>query len=143
MSPERGETKTQTSSVTPERFARGRAIFEAAIERPPSDRRGFVDGACGDDEQLRGEVQAMLAVEEAPNGLLDGKAPSSVPEEGRFPAGTVLAGRYRILGLLGKVAWARCTGPTIILNQPVAPKFLPHGRMSEPALARFRNECAD
>src|ERR1041385_8422233 len=141
MSPERGETKTQTSSVTPERFARGRAIFEAAIERPPSDRRGFVDGACGDDEQLRGEVQAMLAVEEAPNGLLDGKAPSSVPEEGRFPAGTVLAGRYRILGLLGKGGMGEgYKAFDLILNQTVALKFLSARGFGEAALVRFRNE---
>ncbi len=33
-------------------------------------------------------------------------------EEGRFPAGTVLAGRYRVLGLTAKAAWVRSTAPT-------------------------------
>src|SRR5215468_3530149 len=141
MSPEPRETKTQTGSVTPERFAKVRAIFEAAIERPASDRRGFVDGACGADEELRREVQAMLVAEGIADPLLDGKPPSSAPEEGRFPAGTVLAGRYRILGLLGKGGMGEVYKAfDLILNQIVALKFLSPRHIGEAALVRFRNE---
>ncbi len=66
---------------------------------------------------------------------------SSTIEEGRFPAGTVLAGRYRILGLLGRGGMGEVyRAYDLILNQAVALKFLPQAQMSEPALARFRNE---
>jgi hypothetical protein len=36
-----------------------RAVFEAGLERPATDRRGFVDGACGGDEGVRREVERM------------------------------------------------------------------------------------
>ena len=56
----------------------------------------------------------MLETEGIADPILDRHTPvpSSGPDEGRFPAGTILAGRYRILGLLGAAAWARSTAPT-------------------------------
>src|SRR5215469_2955364 len=68
---------------------------------------------------------------------------SSTPnfEEGRFPAGTVLAARYRILGLLGRGGMGEVyRAYDLILNQVVALKFLAGARIGEAALARFRNE---
>jgi Protein kinase domain len=62
-------------------------------------------------------------------------------EEGRFPAGTVLAGRYRVLGLIGHGGMGEVyRAYDLILNQAVALKFLGRGNMDEAALARFRNE---
>src|SRR5687767_15940828 len=59
----------------------------------------------------------------------------------RFPAGTVLAGRYRILGLLGRGGMGEVyRAHDLILDQMVALKFLPRANVSEAALARFRNE---
>ena len=55
MTPEPRETATQ--SVTPERFAQVRAIFEAAIERPAAERRAFAAGACAGDSALLREVE--------------------------------------------------------------------------------------
>jgi len=71
------------------------------------------------------------------------QAPSSSSgiEEGRFPAGTVLAGRYRVLGLLGRGGMGEVyRAYDQILNQAVALKFLAGTRLDEAALARFRNE---
>ena len=57
-------------------------------------------------------------------------------------AGTILAGRYRIVGLLGRGGMGevyRCDDLT--LGQPVALKFLPASAAADPAaLARFHNE---
>jgi hypothetical protein len=63
-------------------------------------------------------------------------------EEGRFPAGTTLAGRYRILGLLGRGGMGEVyRALDLILSQPVALKFLTQAaHTGEAALARFRNE---
>jgi serine/threonine protein kinase len=70
----------------------------------------------------------------------DGSSSSSA-EEGRFPAGTVLAGRYKILGLIGRGGMGEVyRAYDLILNQAVALKFLVEGNVSEAALARFRNE---
>jgi hypothetical protein len=66
---------------------------------------------------------------------------SSSLEEGRFPAGTVLAGRYRILGLLGHGGMGDVyRAYDQILDQAVALKFLAAPQLGEAALARFRNE---
>ena len=84
----------------------------------------------------------MLAADGQPDRLLDDTRPSSsAPEEGRFPAGTVFAGRYRILGLLGPGGMGEVyRALDLILNQTVALKFLAPAHVSEAALVRFRNE---
>src|SRR5580658_8541319 len=66
---------------------------------------------------------------------------TSSAEEGRFPAGTVLAARYRVLGLIGQGGMGEVyRAYDLILNQAVALKFLGQASMSEAALVRFRNE---
>src|SRR5438128_1866015 len=66
---------------------------------------------------------------------------SGSAEEGRFPAGTVLAGRYRVMGLLGQGGMGEVyRAQDQILNQSVALKFLSNAYMDEAALVRFRNE---
>ena len=99
--PDERDTVTSGGSLTPERFARVRRVFEAALGRPPSERGAYLEGACGGDRTLLEEIEGMLIAEAKHGALLDGAMPqSSAPEEGRLPAGTILAGRYRILGLL-------------------------------------------
>jgi len=66
---------------------------------------------------------------------------SASDEDGRFPVGTVLAGRYRVLGLLGRGGMGEVyKANDLILNQTVALKFLVAARINEAALGRFRNE---
>lgn len=61
---------------------------------------------------------------------------------GRFAPGTVLDGRYRIIGLLGKGGMGEVyRADDLRLGQPVALKFLPDALRSEPVrLAQFHNE---
>jgi hypothetical protein len=68
--------------------------------------------------------------------------PSSYSEEGRFPAGTVLAERYRILGLIGQGGMGEVyRASDLKLGQPVALKFLPQATAKNPQLlARFHAE---
>ena len=63
-------------------------------------------------------------------------------DEGRFVPGTLLAGRYRILGLLGKGGMGEVyRANDLRLGQTVALKFLPETMAANPAmLARFYNE---
>lgn len=78
-----------------------------------------------------------------------GRTTSSLPssdslffDPGRFTAGTVVAGRYRIVGLLGRGGMGEVyRADNLTLSQPVALKFLPKELASNPKwLARFHNE---
>jgi predicted Ser/Thr protein kinase len=67
---------------------------------------------------------------------------SSVVEEGRFAPGTLLGGRYRIIGLLGRGGMGEVYRATdLMLGQPVALKFLPEEARQNPRLLeRFHGE---
>ena len=75
-----------------------------------------------------------------------GSAPASISsttvDEGRFLPGTMLAGRYRVAGLLGRGGMGEVYRATdLTLGQTVALKFLPESlARDDRALARFYNE---
>jgi eukaryotic-like serine/threonine-protein kinase len=87
---------------------------------------------------------AVLAADATETVAMRAKPPStsiSSAEDGRFPADTTLAGRYRILGMLGRGGMGEVyKAHDLILNQAVALKFLNPGHVSEAAQVRFRNE---
>jgi len=67
---------------------------------------------------------------------------SSAPDDGRFVPGTLVAGRYRIVSLLGRGGMGEVYRATdLTLSQPVALKFLPDsGADHQRALERFHSE---
>jgi len=67
---------------------------------------------------------------------------SHTRSQGRFPPGTLLGGRYRVVDMLGKGGMGEVyRADDLSLDQPVALKFLPEAlALNEDAIARFRNE---
>jgi serine/threonine-protein kinase len=69
-------------------------------------------------------------------------SPSASPAPKRFAPGSIIAGRYRLVALLGKGGMGEVyRADDLTLDHPVALKFLPEGAASSPAsLAQFHNE---
>jgi eukaryotic-like serine/threonine-protein kinase len=131
--------------MTPERWQQASRIFEAALEREPDARETFLVHACGDDQELRHEVESLLSNEGA-SALIDSSiwdlADDLLPSDlGLAPGAQV--GPYRIEGVLGEggmgqVYRARDTR----LNRDVALKVLPDVFTDDPKrLALFTREA--
>jgi serine/threonine protein kinase len=53
--------KFREAAVTPERWAQIRQTFEGALERPEKDRAAYLRITCAGDDELRREVESLLA----------------------------------------------------------------------------------
>jgi serine/threonine-protein kinase len=80
--------------MTPDRWRRVNELFQSALARGIGLREAFLDEACGDDADLRGEVASLLAAHGAAGTFLARPAAESHLEGKRL-------GPYEIAGLLG------------------------------------------
>ena len=131
-------------------WARVKAVFLDALERPDSERAAFVRDACAGDPRLRDEVQALLESEAAAERLwetpaahlMSQDAASGVPlARPRLQPGTRL-GSYEIgdfiaAGGMGEVYRARHT----LLGRDVAIKTLVGATSDEAARRRLIREA--
>ena len=88
--------------MTPERWEKVDVIFQEAIELPPVQREDFVLQTCGGDDELRAEVQSLLAHEVEDSFLkvpIQGAA-RSLTRDADARAGQRI-GVYRINRLIG------------------------------------------
>jgi serine/threonine protein kinase len=127
---------------------RVRDVFLAATDRPAAERPAYLAEACGPDADLRAAVERLLAAHADPASILDpppeaaGRLPDTGPHTPRPDAGTVLAGRYKLLeqigeGGMGTVWTALQTEP---VKRVVAVKLIKPGMDSKAVLARFEAE---
>ncbi len=60
--------------MTPERYTRVKELFDGALDREPAARVAWLDGVCpagGDDDDLRREVDSLLAAHAEAEGFLE------------------------------------------------------------------------
>lgn len=126
-----------------ESWSRVRGILEPASELEGDERRAFVERACGDDAELRREVEELLAADERPVELTPpDSARVERALEGEREEPTQL-GSWRLerrigTGGMGSV-WAasRVEGG---FQQRAAIKLIKRGMDSDEVLARFERE---
>ena len=147
--------------MTPERYQRVVELFHAALELEPGARSAFLSQACASDEELRQEVEAMLAADAKSRGFLDqppddlaaaamraGGSGSVIDRPAWEAAADLLDARtvvtpgtrlgpYEILDPLGEGGMGTVyRGLDTRLNRPVAVKF-----SSEQFSQRFEREA--
>jgi serine/threonine-protein kinase len=87
--------------VTAERWGLVKSVLDGALEKVPGERTAFVAAACGEDSELRAEVESLLAFEEGSAGFIE------EPLFGRFTGGPGLeegqrVGPYRVVREIGR-----------------------------------------
>ena len=86
----------------PERWQQLEKLYHSASERHPSQRSAFLDEECRGDQQLRAELELLLAKDNSPQALLDRPVwQASGYSSASVSIGTQL-GAYRIESVLGQ-----------------------------------------
>lgn len=134
----------------PSRWDQVEEILGAVLVASEPERAATIARLCGNDEDLRHEVESLLAAHGASEGFLATSATSfaapylrdTVPTDGPHQAGTRL-GPYRLIEQIGRggmgSVWRaeRCDGE---FEQRVALKLIRGGIDTDDVVARFRRE---
>src|SRR2546425_9503313 len=92
--------------VTPDKWRQAKALFDAVLQRPPSDRASFLASICPEDD-LRQQVEQLLINHEQAGSFLskpiiEHRNQYCAGKSEHFASGTIVAVRFKIVRLLGK-----------------------------------------
>lgn len=130
-------------SVTPERWSRVKTVLEGAFDLAPEGRHAFLADACGEDVDLRREVESLLASEEVIGDFIETPIFQFQATEAEPLAEGEVLGAYRILkeigrGGMGSVYLAERADDEF--RKTVALKVIRRGMDTDEIVRRFRSE---
>jgi serine/threonine protein kinase len=133
--------------VNPERWQQLKQLFEQALKHPPDERSQFLAQACGDDDALRREAEALLSSHNEAEDFMEQGAVGELADVIVGAKKTLTPGQriehYEIIqklgeGGMGEVYLAQDTK----LNRNIAIKFLALSTVAdEQAKERFLREA--
>jgi serine/threonine protein kinase len=133
--------------MKPERWEQINELYYAASERAGAERAALLNEACADDEELRREVESLLASNDQAgefmsSSALDVAAKVLAADQGKLLAGQQL-GPYRVLALVGAGGMGQIfLAEDTRLNRKVALKLLPKEfTQDEERVRRFKQEA--
>jgi eukaryotic-like serine/threonine-protein kinase len=135
--------------MSPERWRQIDNIFSGAVDLPEREAANFLDSHCGDDPELRAEVEALLEVDRREVSDLAAAIEQAAlqltktdPPESRSIIGRRI-GPYQIVREIGRGGMGTVYQALRVDDQyrgSVAIKFIAHGFDSRDSLSRFRTE---
>jgi serine/threonine protein kinase/tetratricopeptide (TPR) repeat protein len=129
--------------VTPERWQQIKVVLEGALDRQEAERTAFLDIACEGDDELRREVESLLASEPELGDFIETPVFRIRPEEDVPLAAGQRIGAYRVVrelgrGGMGSVYLAERADE--VFEKQVALKLVRRGMDTEEIVRRFRSE---
>ena len=112
-----------------ERMQRIESLYNETLVLPDAERKAFLDQACGEDSELRKEIESLLVYQDQAETYMDRPAFHQVAQSLADGTGVLvdrMLGRYQLLSLVGRGGTAEvyCAVDTR-LNRLVAVKVLP------------------
>ncbi|MEP7338924.1 MAG: serine/threonine-protein kinase, partial [Acidobacteriota bacterium] len=133
--------------MTPARWQQIDRLLDEALDLPAEDRAAFLTQACHDDEDLRQQVEQILAGQEGADAIFENSPGSAMAEVFRGQTITALGGQkigpYQILNEIGRGGMGvvyRAVRADDEYRQEVAIKLVWPGPQNTELLRRFRRE---
>jgi serine/threonine-protein kinase len=127
-----------------ERLKRIEELFQEALDLAPGQRSAFLEESCGEDAELRREVEAFVAAHAEAGDLMDRPiVEHGIPPGHDSSAAPEYVGPYRVLRKIGEGGMSEvylAIRDDVEFRKRVAAKLIRHDMDSEDLLRRFRTE---